>query len=156
MSTDQKQNVHDYIALTRWAFLATVREDNTPAIRPIGSFAPVAPGDVDVYFSTPRDSAKARSIRKNARVNFYFQHEALDIASYKGVSLIGDAVEVVPQSPEYPQAVAILSARSPHFKARADKDELDGTALFRVKAGEVRFSDYSRGRGPAALRELAL
>ncbi|AHF92413.1 pyridoxamine 5'-phosphate oxidase [Opitutaceae bacterium TAV5] len=156
MSIEQKQNVHDYIALTRWAFLAIVREDNAPTIRPIGSFAPVAPGQVDVYFSTPRDSAKVRSIRKNARVNFYFQHEELDIASYKGVSLIGDAVEVVPQSPEYPQAVTVLSARSPHFKARADKGELDGTALFRVQAAEVRFSDYSRGRGPAALQEIAL
>ncbi|WP_043588291.1 pyridoxamine 5'-phosphate oxidase family protein [Geminisphaera colitermitum] len=156
MSIELKQTIHDYIALTRWAFLAIIRKDGSPTLRPIGSFTPVAIGSVDVYFSTPRDSEKVRSLRQNARVSFYFQHDALDIAAYKGVSLIGDALEIEPQTTEHPQAVAALSARSPHFKARVEKGELDVTAIFRVKALEVRFSDYARGRGPSAIQQLAL
>lgn len=156
MSIELKQTIHDYIAFTRWAFLAITRKDGAPTIRPIASVTPVEAGSVDVYFSTPRDSSKVRAIRQNAFVSFYFQHDALDIASYKGVSLIGDAVEITAQSEEYSVAVAALSARSPHFKSRVEKGELGATAIFRVKAREVRFSDYAKGRGPASIQELAL
>ncbi|MDR2863942.1 MAG: pyridoxamine 5'-phosphate oxidase family protein [Puniceicoccales bacterium] len=147
MSTEQKQTVHDYIARTRVAFLAIDREDHTPTIRPIGSFAPVAPGAIDLFFSAPRDSEKARALRLHPRINFYFQHDGQEISAYKAVSLIGNASEVHASTEGYEQAVAALSARSPHFKARVEKGELAGTAIFRVTATEVRYSDFAQTRG---------
>ncbi|MDR1279837.1 MAG: pyridoxamine 5'-phosphate oxidase family protein [Opitutaceae bacterium] len=156
MSIELKQTIHDYIALTRWAWLAIVREDGAPTIRPIGSFAPVDAGQVDIYFSTPLASAKVLALRRNPRASFYFEHDVLDIATYKAVSLIGEAVEVAPQSGGHAAAVAALSARSPHFRSRVEKGELASIVIFRVNAREIRFSDYSAGRGPGAIQELPL
>jgi general stress protein 26 len=147
MSNEQKSVVADYINRARTGFLAIIREDHTPTIRPIGSFAPVTAGAVDLYFSTPKDSAKARALRLHRRVQFYFQHDGQEIASYKAVSLVGDAIEVVPDTEAHAQAVAVLAARSPYFKARVEKGELATVALFRVNATEVRYSDFAQKHG---------
>ncbi|MDR2429462.1 MAG: pyridoxamine 5'-phosphate oxidase family protein [Puniceicoccales bacterium] len=146
-----RQAVHDYIARTRWASLAIVREDGAPTIRPIGSFAP-AGGGVDVFFATPRDSAKARVLARNPRVNFYFQHEGQAIASYRGVSIIGEARVVEPGSEDFCAAVALIAARSQHFNGLVERGELDGMCIYRVKAVELRYSDYAESRGIQELR----
>ena len=152
MSTEKtRQTLHDYIARTRWASLAIVREDGTPTIRPIGSFAP-ADGGVDVFFATPRDSAKARALEQNPRVNFYFQHEGQTITDYRGVSIIGEARVIAPETEDFRVAVALLAARSPNFKGRVDRGELAGMILYRVNAGEVRYSDYAEAHGICELK----
>ncbi|MDR0535851.1 MAG: pyridoxamine 5'-phosphate oxidase family protein [Puniceicoccales bacterium] len=132
------------IAATRWAGLAIIREDGTPTIRPIGCFAPSSTGaQADVYFSTPRDSAKDKSLRKNPVVNFYFEPPVAEVAAYKGVSLIGKVAEVPADSPEYPAAVSALSAQSAFFKARAESGNLASTIIYRIHASELRYSDYA-------------
>jgi general stress protein 26 len=147
MSNEQTQTVHDYINRARTGFLAILREDHTPTIRPIGSFAPAAPDALDIFFSTPKDSAKARALRLHSRAQFYFQHDGQEISAYKAVSLVGDAAEVLPGTDAHAQAVAVLSARSAYFKARVEKGELAGIAIFRVTATEVRYSDFAQQRG---------
>jgi hypothetical protein len=143
MSTTSQHNAHGIINRTQIAFLGIIREDGSPTIRPIEVFAPVGPGEVSVYFSTPGDSAKSKALRQHPRTTFFFQPEGIEISAYKGASLIGDAVEILPDAAEYSQAIAILVARSPYFKSRVEKGEIAGMTVFRINAVEVRYSDYA-------------
>jgi general stress protein 26 len=139
-----------HIAGTRIGLLALIREDGAPTIRPMG-FAPVAADSADLYFTAPAASEKARSLRIHPRVNFFLQGASGDISAYKAVSLVGEAVELPRDSAEFQAAVAALSARMPFFKAKAEKGELSASTLFRVRAAELRFSDYAQKIGLAAV-----
>jgi hypothetical protein len=50
----------------------------------------------------------------------------------------------------------LLSARNPRFKARAEKGELGGTAIFKIKSLELKYLDYAIGFGKAGIQELHL
>jgi hypothetical protein len=147
MSNTLKQTAHEYIASIRVTHLAIVREDGAPTIRPIGSFAPVAPGALDLYFTAPLGSAKARALLAHPRASFFFQADGQPLAAFKGASLIGDATVVAPADAEYPQAVAALTARSPYFKERVEKGELANVTIFRFTVVEARYSDFAQQRG---------
>ncbi|MDR3229742.1 MAG: pyridoxamine 5'-phosphate oxidase family protein [Puniceicoccales bacterium] len=151
--TELKQLVHDYIYAAKWAPLAIVREDGSPTMRPIGAFAPVASGELDIYFLTRADTAKVRALRSNPRVSFFFEHGVENIAAYKAVSLIGEATEVAPDTPEHTTAVAVLAARSPYVKGLVERNELAGSLIFRIRTSEVRYSDYA---AQEKMRELKL
>ncbi|MBE2213903.1 MAG: pyridoxamine 5'-phosphate oxidase family protein [Opitutaceae bacterium] len=155
MSHELIQTLRTYIAATRWATLATVREDGAPAVRTIGGFAPAGDDTTDVYFSTARATSKNQHIARNPVVNFFFQHEGQELAAFKNVALLGQAAEVFPGSPAYQQAVDTLSARNPRFKAKAATGDLNDTAIYKVRAKEIRYTDLARGIGPAAIIELA-
>jgi pyridoxine/pyridoxamine 5'-phosphate oxidase len=148
-SVELQHVVHEYISQTRWATLTTVREDGAPVSRVMGSFA--ADG-VNLFFSTRKVAAKVRHIAKNPLVNFYFQHENQEAATFKNVAVIGRAEEVT--GVDYHRAVQLLSARNLRFKARAERGELSDTALYFIHTTEIKYLDYSNGVGPAAVQEL--
>jgi nitroimidazol reductase NimA-like FMN-containing flavoprotein (pyridoxamine 5'-phosphate oxidase superfamily) len=143
--------VHEYIAQTRWATLTTVREDGAPVSRAMGSFAP---DGLNLFFSTPKSAGKVRHIARNPLVNFFFQHEGQELATFKNVAVIGRAEEVT--GDEYHRAVQLLSARNPRFKTRAERGELKETALYLIRTTEVKYLDYSHGVGPVAVQEIIL
>jgi len=144
MDSTLAKNIHDHIAASPRALLAIVREDGAATIRPIGAFAPAA-GEtaLDIYFATPRDSAKFRALAANPVVNFYFQDETRPPAAYKAASVIGVASLLESGAPEHDAAVAAIAARSPFFKSRVDSGDLTGTAIVKVRATEARYSDYA-------------
>jgi nitroimidazol reductase NimA-like FMN-containing flavoprotein (pyridoxamine 5'-phosphate oxidase superfamily) len=150
--TELRLAVHEYIKQTRWGTLTTVREDGAPVSRAMGSFAP---DGANLFFSTPKKAAKVRHIAKNNLVNFFFQHEGQDLATFKNVAVIGRAEEVTGDV-EYQRAVQLLSARNPRFKARAERGELKETSLFLIRTTEIKYLDYSRGVGPIAIQEIIL
>ena len=152
MSSELKNTIVDYIGKSRVSVLATVRPDGAPVVRAIGGFAP---DGLDIYFSTAKESGKAGQIGPRAWVSFYFQHDGQDIASFKYVALLGKA-EALTAEPDLSKAIGILSARSPRFKARAEKGELQGTAIYRVSPTEIKYLDFSKGQGPAAVQVLKL
>ena len=152
MSQELKQKITDYISQTRWAILATVREDRAPVLRAMGSFAP---DGVDVYFSTPKATAKVKQIEQNQWVNFFFQHEGQDLPTFKNVAVIGKASEVI-EGAELKKAIGLLSARNPRFKARAEKGDLQDTGIFKIKSKEIKYLDFAKGFGKEAVQELDL
>lgn len=152
MSKELKQTIHDYIAQTRWATLATVRADHAPVLRAMGSFAP---DGLDVFFSTPAKTGKTKDIEKNNWVNLFFQHEGQELAAFKNVALIGKASEVKDVD-ELKKAFTLLSARNPRFKERAEKGELKDTVIYKVKAKEVKYLDFAKGFGKEAIQEIVL
>ena len=152
MSTELKRIITDYIGKTRVSALATVRADGAPVVRAIGGFAP---DGLDVYFSTAKASAKAAQIAGDAPVSFYFQHDNQEIPTFKYVNLIGQARELNAES-ERQKAIGILSARSPRFKARAEKGELQDTVIYRVSPSEIKYLDFSKGQGPDSVQILKL
>jgi len=147
-----QQTVHEYIKQTQWATLATVREDGAPVLRTMGSFAPEG---VNVFFSTSRKARKVQHIAKNDLVNFFFQHENQKLETFINVSIIGRAEEVTDGS-EYQIAIQLLSARNPRFKARLERGELKDIALFLIHTTEIKYLDYAKGAGPAAVQEIIL
>jgi pyridoxamine 5'-phosphate oxidase len=152
MSQELKQKITEYISQTRWAILATVREDKAPVLRAMGSFAP---DGVDVYFSTPAATAKVGQIGKNQWVNFFFQHEGQELPTFKNVAVIGKAGEVK-DAAELKKAIGLLSARNPRFKERAEKGDLKDTAIFKIKSKEIKYLDFARGFGKEGIQELVL
>jgi uncharacterized pyridoxamine 5'-phosphate oxidase family protein len=149
---EQQQIILEYIKQTKWATLTTVREDGAPVSRAMGSFAP---DGWNIFFSTPKKAGKVRHIAGNNLVNFFFQHENQELATFKNVAVIGRAEEVTGEA-EYQRAVQLLSARSPRFKTRAERGELKETALYLVRITEIKYLDYTRGIGPAAVQEIIL
>jgi uncharacterized pyridoxamine 5'-phosphate oxidase family protein len=146
-----QHTVHEYINQTRWATLTTVREDGAPVSRAMGSFAP---DGVNLYFSTPKSAGKVRHIAANPLVNFFFQHENQELATFKNVAVIGRAEEAT--GVEYHRAVQLLSARNLRFKARAERGELKDTALYLIRTTEIKYLNYANGAGPAAIQEIKL
>jgi uncharacterized protein YhbP (UPF0306 family) len=143
--------VHEYINQTRWATLTTVREDGAPVSRAMGSFA--AEG-VNLFFSTPKSAGKVRHIAGNPLVNFFFQHENQELATFRNVAVIGRAEELT--GAEYDRAVQLLSARNLCFKTRAERGELKDTALYLIRTTEIKYLNYANGIGPAAVQEIIL
>jgi uncharacterized pyridoxamine 5'-phosphate oxidase family protein len=147
-----QETVLEYIKQTRWATLATVREDGAPVLRVMGSFAP---DGRNVLFSTRKYAANVGQIARNSFVNFFFQHENQKLETFKNVAIIGRAEELV-DGLEYQRAVEILGARNPRFKARAERGELADTAIYLIHTSEIKYLDYARGTGPAAIQEIKL
>ncbi|MDR1191094.1 MAG: pyridoxamine 5'-phosphate oxidase family protein [Verrucomicrobiales bacterium] len=153
MSTEIKTNIINYIAATRWVSLATVRDDGAPVVRAIGGFAN---DGLTVYFSTPKTAAKVEQIQRHPLVTLFFQHEGQELPAFKNAALIGSAAILSPGA-DYDRAVRLLSERNPRFKERAAKGDLaDDTALVKVTPKEVKFLDFAKGFGPAALQEIIL
>jgi nitroimidazol reductase NimA-like FMN-containing flavoprotein (pyridoxamine 5'-phosphate oxidase superfamily) len=147
-----RREIHDYIRATRWATLATVREDQTPVLRVMGSFAP---DGLNVYFSTARAAAKVGHIAANPRVNFYFQHEGQEPAQFKYVAVIGTASEVTDPD-ELQNAVALLCAKSPRFAKRAAEGRLDDSAIYRLQSREIKYLNCTNAPEDGRITELRL
>lgn len=144
--------VKEYIRKTKWAVLSTVTQDNIPALRTMGSF--VNDG-LHIYFSTGKDSAKVAQIESNPFVTLLFQHEGQELATFINVTYTGKAKRLSSEQ-ELARAIALLSERSPRFKERAEKGQLGETAIFKVEPSRIKYLDYSRGIGPAAVEEVEI
>ena len=143
--TENKTEIQKYILASRYALLNYVRQNLTPVSRAIGSFAP--DGD-DLFFSTGKESAKVEEINRNKRVSFYFEHDNQVLENWKSVLLIGDAEPVIVGSADYNKAIEHLSAKSPRFRERVAKGDLDSALIYRIKTSELEYLDRSKGYGP--------
>jgi pyridoxamine 5'-phosphate oxidase len=138
-----QSEVLDYITNTKFAILAYVREDKTPLLRSMGSFAL---SGFDLYFSSGKDTSKVTEIIKNPQVSFFFEHDNQNLEGWKSVLLLGRA-ELLIAGTEYNNAIELLSNRNPRFKERVVKGELTSTAIFKLKTREIEYLDYSKGFG---------
>lgn len=143
--TENYSEIQSYIQESKFALLTYVRSDLTPVTRAMGSFAP---NGENLYFSTGRESAKVQEIEKNKRVSFYFEHDNQLPESWKSVLLIGDAEQVTSGSVDYATALERLGAKSPRFKERIIKGDLDSAVIYRLGTREVEYLDRSKGYGP--------
>ncbi len=144
--------IKDYIAGTKWVALASVAEDSKPALRTLGS---VVNDDLDIYFSTGKNTAKVAQIAANPFVTLLFQHEDQELATFKNVTYTGEAKQLSCEK-ELAQAIELLSNHSPRFKTRAEKGELGETAIFKVKPVSIKYLDFSSGVGSAAVKEVTI
>jgi nitroimidazol reductase NimA-like FMN-containing flavoprotein (pyridoxamine 5'-phosphate oxidase superfamily) len=147
-----EKTIVDYINQTKWATLATVRADNAPVLRVMGSFAIEG---LHLFFSTRIQTAKVEQIELNPLVSFYFQHEGQDLLAFRNVTVIGPASRLE-SGPELNDAIKLLSDRNPRFKARIESEEGKDTAVYKIRIKEIKYLDYSLGKGKDAVRELFL
>ncbi|PAW86765.1 MAG: hypothetical protein B9S26_15195 [Opitutia bacterium Tous-C4FEB] len=146
MSTELQSQIREYIATTKWATLAYVRDDGAPMLRVMGSFA-LAPTSFDLYFSSDKAAAKVAQIERHPKVSFYFQHEGHTFADYRNVSIVGEAHRVS-SGPDRDEAISLLRGKSPHFKELAETNQLHTTAIFKIATAEINGLDYTRPVGP--------
>ncbi len=142
--TASKSEIQTYIADSKYALLTYVRGDLSPISRTIGSYAP---DGEDLFFSTGKESAKVEEIKKNKRVSFFFEHDNQAPESWKSLLLIGNAEQVTAGSTDYEKAVERLGAKSPRFRERIAKGDLDSAAIYRIKTSELEYLDRSKGNG---------
>jgi len=141
--TSWQSEVIDYITKTKFAVLAYVREDKIPLVRSMGSFAL---SGFNLYFSSGKNTSKVSEIVKNPQVSFFFEHPNQNLENWKSVLVLGRA-ELLTTGTEYDNAVELLGNRNPRFKERVAKGELAHTAIFKIKAKEIEYLDYSKGFG---------
>jgi pyridoxamine 5'-phosphate oxidase len=147
--SEVKTKAIEYIGKTQFAVLATVG-GGVPYLRSIASFAN---DGFTIYFSTGKTTDKVEQINQNPNVSILFQHEGQVIPSFKNVSVTGTA-KIVSCAEGRQKAIELLSARSPRFKERAEKGQLEDTTIFAVEPKTVKALDFSKGMGPAAVEEI--
>ncbi|MEI8102545.1 MAG: pyridoxamine 5'-phosphate oxidase family protein [Chlorobium sp.] len=144
--TANKNEIQSYIVDSKYALLTYVRSDLSPISRTIGSYAP---DGENLFFSTGKESAKVDEIEKNKRVSFFFEHDNQAPESWKSLLLIGDAEPITVGSTDYEKAIERLGAKSPRFRERIAKGDLDSAIIYKVKTSELEYLDRSKGKGPA-------
>ncbi|MDA8234441.1 MAG: pyridoxamine 5'-phosphate oxidase family protein [Clostridia bacterium] len=142
----------EYIGQSKFVVLATTDGSGVPVVRTLASFAN---DNLNVYFSTGRNTAKVEQIAANPKVSLLFQHEGQELAGFQNVTLTGQA-EPLQSGDELSKAIQLLSDRNPRFKERVAKGGLGDTLIFRVEPKSVKYLDFSKGVGPAAVQELAI
>jgi len=140
-----------YIQGTKVALLTYLRSDLTPVTRAIGSFAA---DDTDLFFSTGKETAKVAEIERNKRVSFYIEQGNQTPDTWKSVLLIGDAEPLKTGSVDYATALLRLGAKSPRFKERIEKGDLDSAAIYKITTREIEYLD--RSSGYAGVRKIAV
>lgn len=152
MCNDRKNKVVEYLNQTKWIILATVDKSQTPVLRTLGSFAV---DGLTTYFSTGKSTAKVDQIESNPKVSVFFQHENQELPSFVTVSVCGIANKVTSEE-EVNKVITLLSNRSPKFKEKVEKGELDNSVFFRVDPNEVKLLDFSKGIGPQAVEVITV
>jgi len=144
--------VKKYISKTKWVVLSTVTQDNIPVLRTLGS---IVNDDLNIYFSTGKNTAKVAQIESNPFVALLFQHEGQELSTFINVTYTGKAKKLSCEQ-ELAKAIELLSNRSPRFKERAEKGQLGETAIFKVEPVSIKYLDYSQGIGPSAVNEIKI
>lgn len=144
--------VKDYMKHTRFIVLGTVSEDGKPALRTIASFAN---DQLDVYFSTGKQSAKVGHIKANPSVTILFQNEGQELSTFKNVTYTGKA-ELVDDDSGLEKAVRLLGDKNPWFKTMAETGGLQEIDIFKVEPESLQYLDYSKGIGPAAITDVRI
>lgn len=134
-----------YILDSKFGVLTYVRSDRAPVSRAMGSFAL---DGADLCFSTGRDTAKVVEIENNRRVSFYFEHDNQTPEKWRSVLLVGDAELLHSGSSAYQAAVDRLAAKSPRFRERVEKGDLESAAIYRINTRELQYLDRNKGAGP--------
>jgi len=143
------QEIIDYIEQTQWAVLSTVRNDGVPVPRTMGAFAQDN-GRKTIYFATLPDTGKTRDIKENNRVSLLFQHEGQSLPEFRNVVVLGSAA-IIDSDEELQRAVAGISSRSSFVKERIETVGVGTFSFYKVGATEIKFLNFKKGIGPAAV-----
>lgn len=144
----------DYISGARTVILGTVTAEGVPVLRTIGGFAN---DGLEVYLSTARSSGKVEQIQANPNATLLFQQEGQELRSFRNVTLTGTLKQVCSKcGEEYSRALSLLSSRNPRFKDKVEKGDLEETTILKFVPAKLKLLDFSRGAGPAAVREAVL
>jgi len=139
------KTVEELTSHVRFVSLATISEDG-PVIRSIGSWAIRG---TTLYFSTSQSSAKVAQLAKDARVSVQLLAEGQELTSLRNFVLNGTAKLLEGEARDI--AIGAIGARNARFRERATKGQLGDSAIYSVKAKQVKVLDFTKGLGAAAL-----
>jgi pyridoxamine 5'-phosphate oxidase len=150
----QWKEAEEYIAKSRTVILGSVTKEGVPELRTLASFAN---DGLVVYLSTSKTSRKVGQLKDNPHATLLFQHEGQEIPQFRNVALTGTIAKVCSKcGQEYEHAVKLLGSRNPRFKERAEKGQLEETAILKLTPHRVKLVDLSKGSGAAAVEEVEL
>lgn len=149
-----RKQAEAYIGSTRTVILATVTGEGAPAIRTLAGFAN---DGLTIYLSTSKTAGKVEQVKANPHASLLFQQEGQELQEFRNVTLTGTIAKVCPKcGDEFERAVSLLGERNPRFKERAERKELDGTAILKFTPTKLKYLDFSKGVGPASVEEIKL
>ena len=129
-----------YVEESKLGLLITVDENKVPFVRTIGAFSNEG---ANIYFVTGKEAQKVKHINSNPTVTFYFEKEGQPYESFKSVSIIGDASEVI-EKDELEKAIAAISVRYPVIKEKVENGEFEKSSIYVVKAKSIKLADYTQ------------
>lgn len=148
------KDAEDYIASTKTVILGTANKEGVPSLRTLASFAN---DGLVIYLSTSKGSGKVEQLKENPNAVLLFQQEGQELPKFRNVTLTGSIATVCSKcGEEYARAVKLLSDRSPRFRERAEKGQLDGNVILKLTPTRLKLLDFSKGAGPAAVEEVLL
>ncbi|MNL56243.1 hypothetical protein D3C87_1797210 [compost metagenome] len=85
-------------------------------------------------------------LKLNPQATLLFQQEGQEVPQFRNVTLTGTVSKVCSKcGDEYEKAIALLSAKSPRFKERAEKGDLEGNVILKLEPRKVKLLDLSKG-----------
>jgi nitroimidazol reductase NimA-like FMN-containing flavoprotein (pyridoxamine 5'-phosphate oxidase superfamily) len=143
--------IQDHIGRTQFVEIITNGLDGFPNTRIFGHYAN---DGYDVYLSTAKGSRKTEEIGANSNATAHYRVDGQAVPQYFSVTIYGNAELLVRDSDDFKRAISLISARSPSFREKLEKQGLESTALYRLKGERVKVLDFAQGRGPAAIEEF--
>ena len=110
--------------------------------------------ELDVLFSTRAQTGKVEQLAQNPAATFIFQHEGQPRETFRNVTITGSARRLTGGAELEKAIINLYGDQIPNLKVKIESGEEKEVAIFRVTTQEVKYLDYSLGRGKAAVREL--
>jgi general stress protein 26 len=152
LADDLAAQAADYMSRTAIIVLSTVTEGGKPALRSLASFACEG---FDVYFSTGSQTEKVKQIQLNPAVSILFQHEGQEIVKFQNVTYSGLAEQITDDN-DFEKATDLLGEKNPWFKTVLKNNGPVGLCIYRVTPTRIKYLDYSKGVGPASIKEIKI
>lgn len=132
---------------TRFLILATVNDENSPAVRTLGSWGLAGS---TLYFGTSPLTEKVTHIRSNGVVNALIQPEGQGLESFVNISISGTAIEALDARARQ-DAISAISNHSSRFKERVEKNLINDLTFFKIDPDEIKVLDFGAGKGSRAV-----
>jgi hypothetical protein len=99
-----------------------------------------------IYVMVGAHSQKVRNIRRNKRVSLAVDRDYKDWNRIRGLSMAAMA-NVIGDEQEFMRAARILARKFPEIAAMDLEEDLDDTAILKIRPKVISVLDYTKGFG---------
>ena len=134
-----KNQIVDYLSRKKFLTLATSSSNGKPLTHPIA----YVNNESDVYFSTSKQTRKAKNIQENPNVAYSIYNETEFFDEIKAIQMEGTAT-IVSDKKEFEEALKMLNQKFPYMaNMQLDKDSL----IIKITPKLCYFSDHVKRFG---------
>jgi uncharacterized protein YhbP (UPF0306 family) len=142
MKPEMKRLILRLLKSRRILTLATLRPDGWPQATTVT----YANDGLTIYVMVGAHSQKVRNIRRNKRVSVAVDRDYKDWNRIRGLSMAAMA-DVIGDEQEFMRAARILARKFPEIAAMDLEEDLDDTAILKIRPKVISVLDYTKGFG---------